>query len=1172
MDEITKEKNSEHKIMKKKIQNLKQRKYDLKRKNISMSPYKNQKIFLERPNSNYIPRINNNLLEQSKLSLFSNKIDVPNKILVNRKISTVDMHDSNSISFINNSQRRIKNYIYYEDKKQADKSRLNIYKENKIPKSAKNVLKVSKSFLNDNATFTKIYNKEIKKGIRGCKSPLNFSFRNKYLDITKELLGGQKYKKERSINSPSTTNNSNFNDNNSYSSHFLFGKSLMNLNIYPKGINNYFFIDNKYSNKKNKNAEENSKTSTPKLNKINKKFIKKAKDNEILNKTKEFFYQKKYPNNNYQIRNIPFNINNRNQTSKDFSTYVNMDYTNYSKIIKSSKYIPRKKDFNDKKIIKKNKKMNLLIKYAFLNKAIQDIKRKVDFVNPKKGEKITLNTAIVQNDNENNTINNKDFTLVGYELSPKELYELNNNNIKKKEIIKIKKQNEKEKDNKFLTKYSNKDYIEDKIIKPKFFISQRSDNKLKGIKNYRKIDIKKSENKKQRSNDETLEYIQNQKNILNDMQDIFFDFGESLNRNKLDYNMITENDKTEGKKLWSKIYKSSINILRKTKSKLNIKSKVDSNLKISKKKRSNTARPRGGENRKKRKMNQKDVIRRKQKRNNTHKIDTLEQHKLFRNEGGFNEIKQEDNYVYNIDFKLSDESGEDTINEIIEEKKRKEEEENEQEYIESLPKNQISRNSNRSHIKRNTIVDLNPFNNKLYKLKKTSIKILQNKIEEKNKNNINIFNNIINIENETKSKEEKMIKNQVIHISEKTREEKIIRYHTNNRNKIKKLKAQKEKEKLKKKEKKEKSISKKKERNTINILKDNSMEIKNNKILKELNTSINSEYDEFNLSCENEYGIYDMKIENLIKKHQKRRSTLLFDKFFRNYKINMKYKEDEKMQKYFDDIFNKYEKNNCNDNNELVDIKFFGYDLKIKKKNQINFKNILMKNIREQNKIQKENKIINTKLNLILERFNKNKINIYNKNLEIYKASKMNRLQKRKSRLKYKKEIQNNNLDKIEKKETIEEKKEEEFQSQFFFGKRMNSIDEFEKKKDELLTLIEDGIRDRINKGDIGHSEMKQFLEFQKRMNTYQIDKNNKNSFIQLLEQEFISFQDQIKIHEQKLKEERRLNKFLNRLNDDIQKDFYYKNFQKKMFCNVIDYNEKNIINLLSSTKQIQSN
>ena len=66
-------------------------------------------------------------------------------------------------------------------------------------------------------------------------------------------------------------------------------------------------------------------------------------------------------------------------------------------------------------------------------------------------------------------INNKDFTLVGYELSPKDVYKLFQNKVKKKEI-KIKK----EKENKTLTKYTNKDYFEDKIIRPKFFISQRS--------------------------------------------------------------------------------------------------------------------------------------------------------------------------------------------------------------------------------------------------------------------------------------------------------------------------------------------------------------------------------------------------------------------------------------------------------------------------------------------------------------------------------------------------------------------------------------------------------------------------------------------------------------------------------------------------------------------------
>ena len=473
--------------------------------------------------------------------------------------------------------------------------------------------------------------------------------------------------------------------------------------------------------------------------------------------------------------------------------------------------------------------------------------------------------------------------------------------------------------------------------------------------------------------------------------------------------------------------------------------------------------------------------------------------------------------------------------------------------MESIKENQNTRNS---HKKRNTIVDLNPFNNKLYKIKKTNSKIINNlnKIEAKASR---ITHNNKKAENNTKQKDgTKLIKNQIPNISyynkkinQKTGYDKIIKYHSNYINKITKKKTKKEKASLKK----EKS-----DQHIINILKNNSMEIKDDKIWDELYSSIDSEYGDINLSCENKYD--NIKYENVIKKSKKNPSTLLFERFFKSCRMNKEYKEDEKMEKYFNDIFNKYD-----NDDELVDVKFFGFDFKIKRKNQINFKNIFMKNIREQNILQKENKIIYTKLSLILERFNKTKIKTYNKNLEIYKSSKIKRLQKIKSRIKLKKESEKN---KKAKNDSIEEKKEE-FQSQMFFGVKMNSMDEFERKKDELLILIEDKIRDGVKKGEMGQVEMRKFLDFQKRMNAYQKDKNNKNSFIQLLEQEFISFQERMKIYEQKLKEERRLNKFLNELNDGFERDFYYKDFHKKMFCNVINYNEKNNINLLSSTKDI---
>ena len=230
-----------------------------------------------------------------------------------------------------------------------------------------------------------------------------------------------------------------------------------------------------------------------------------------------------------------------------------------------------------------------------------------------------------------------------------------------------------------------------------------------------------------------------------------------------------------------------------------------------------------------------------------------------------------------------------------------------------------------------------------------------------------------------------------------------------------------------------------------------------------------------------------------------------------------------------------------------------------------------MKKIKEREALKKENKLINTKLSLILDRFNKNKIKVYNKNLDMNNASSiLYRRQRRKSKLISLKQAEKNKTknNKNLEQEIIEEKNEE-FQSQLFLGVKMKSINELEKKKDEILNLIEEKIKDRVMKGDMGRAEMRQFLDFQKRMNSYQIDPNNQNSFVQLLEQEFISFQEQIRLYEEKLKEEKRLNKFINKLNEDIERNFYYKFFQKKNFCNVIDYNEKNNIGLLSPTKEI---
>ena len=73
---------------------------------------------------------------------------------------------------------------------------------------------------------------------------------------------------------------------------------------------------------------------------------------------------------------------------------------------------------------------------------------------------------------------------------------------------------------------------------------------------------------------------------------------------------------------------------------------------------------------------------------------------------------------------------------------------------------------------------------------------------------------------------------------------------------------------------------------------------------------------------------------------------MIFGRIFKNY--TFKYKDNENMKAYYDKIFNKYAREENDE--KFVDIKFFGFEFKIKQKNQHNFKNILMRNIRQKEK------------------------------------------------------------------------------------------------------------------------------------------------------------------------------------------------------------------------------
>ena len=231
-----------------------------------------------------------------------------------------------------------------------------------------------------------------------------------------------------------------------------------------------------------------------------------------------------------------------------------------------------------------------------------------------------------------------------------------------------------------------------------------------------------------------------------------------------------------------------------------------------------------------------------------------------------------------------------------------------------------------------------------------------------------------------------------------------------------------------------------------------------------------------------------------------------------------------------------------------------------------------MSNIRKQEQIKKNND--NKIVNLILDRFLKNRKSIKNK--DVFSSRILFRRKKRNSKninninLKSKIKSKNNEIslskkeNEEEKKEGIKEEREEEFKSQYFIGINKDSIKELEKKKEEILRAIKNNVNLKILKGEIRYSDMDNFLKFEKRMNAYNINQIDNKKLLKLFEQEFISFNEELEIITQKRKEERRINNFIDDMKFDIDNNNYIRNIQKKLFCNVFDFNEKYNINILN--------
>ena len=1152
MDEPIKSKKSEFHILKKRIDHIKNKRNDIKNKNVLLSSKRNKKFLsVKRPYSNYIKN-NNKILSQDSINnkLCCSQIRKSNKKLMSNKlISTEDLED-NSLSNINSAQKYFNNNEKNigMNKSQSEFQKC-FYKKNNVPKSAKYNIKVYKNFLFDRTVFNKV-NKSINSSRisqikKGYLSNRNLIHKNKYLELIKELFSGKKNNnKIIEPNSSSTTINSNI--NNSYSSHFLFGLSSFNSNIYPNVLQNSVIFENQKNNKLRKNKKdtiENSKLMTSIEKDLNKLLILK-KENSNKNKNIQKKESKKldsyYLYKNYDkilnLKEKAINISlKRNKIIKE----ENISGNHSIDIIKSinSNNIPTNIKKNNNKYmrnIKNNKASNLIVKYAFLNYEINKIKRKVDFLNPKNGDHINLDTANIYYNNFN--YKNEDFKTYGYEMNPEKLYYLNQKRIKKNRTIRIQ---EEKKENKYIKERDNK-----KIF-PKYYLLNKSNNmkyKKNNYQKYRTIDIK---NLNKINKNELDENYKNTESETQRFLNIYsFDLGESLHKNKLDFNSIKREDIEEGKKLWARLTKTKKSTVNIYNSKQNKKIKEESSntlrVKSSRISEMNKARAKNNIQNKILDKNNSynEFIRKKINRNLSQRIDPLKIHQFFRKEKGFNEIKKLNHNIYDIDFRITDEDEK-------EKESQKENEKLEESKKDKVIEPYIKNEKENIQKKRNSVVYIDQYVNKLYKVKNNS---------KENLNKTNNNNQNIKINNKNKSS------NYRIYKSNKYKKDKKIKGKYNENLKSFNNKTEKVSKELKKEDKKENYFSENK-----------SMEIEQNPIL-ELYTSLDSEDEKYNLS-ENNY-IYNnkLKIDNIFKRQNRKKSTLKFDKYLKNFKLN--YKEDENMDKYFDEIFNKYgiEENDENDE-QLVDIKFFGYDFKIKRKNQINFSNNLMSNIRKQEKIKKNND--NKIVNLILERFLKNRKSIKNK--DVFSSRILFRRKKRNSKninninLKSKIKSKNNEISlskkekEEEKKEEIkEEREEEEFKSQYFIGINKDSIKELEKKKEEILRAIKNNVNLKILKGEIGYSDMDNFLKFEKRMNAYNINQIDNKKLIKLFEQEFISFNEELEIITQKRKEERRINNFIDDMKFDIDNNNYIRNIQKKLFCNVFDFNEKYNINILN--------
>jgi len=263
------------------------------------------------------------------------------------------------------------------------------------------------------------------------------------------------------------------------------------------------------------------------------------------------------------------------------------------------------------------------------------------------------------------------------------------------------------------------------------------------------------------------------------------------------------------------------------------------------------------------------------------------------------------------------------------------------------------------------------------------------------------------------------------------------------------------------------------------------------------------------------------------------------------------------MSKYYDEIFNKYGNENRR-KKELIKVNIYGLELNITKKMKKNYYRRFMENVKHNNKIQRDQKKNNRRLTLILDKYSLNKI------AEEYQIQKLPKTKRNSMIIKDK--IKLLSIQKTSPSASLDDDSESnEDKEHLECRERINTFKKIEKKNLEALPKLKDDIKFKIREEKINDAEMEKYIQFQKRVDDLTLSRINNGFHMGLVEEGFDSFEDELRINEEKRKDERRINKFI----DDMTYDLNYnlRKIQNENLIHVIDFKIKNFVNVLSPVK-----